>query len=205
LEPITAIPTTPIFAWDSATMTPSLAPVGRLPGYLLSVIDYRGRMSAPRIVVMGVSGSGKSTVGVALATRLGVPFVDGDDLHPDANKAKMAGGTPLEDADRWPWLALVGEALALSSTGLVLACSALKRSYRDAIRAKAPDTRFAYLRVPRAELAERIVQRPGHFMPVSLLDSQLATLEEPTEDEKAIVVAADESVEEAASAISRSL
>lgn len=154
---------------------------------------------------MGVSGSGKSTVGIALATRLGVPFVDGDDLHPPANVAKMASGTPLEDADRWPWLALVGAALAEAPAGLVVACSALKRSYRDAIRAVAHDVRFVYLRVDRDELEQRMAHRPGHFMPVALLDSQLATLEEPADDENAIVVRADAGVDAAAALIERSL
>jgi beta-N-acetylhexosaminidase len=143
-------------------------------------------MTAHRIVVMGVSGSGKSTVGERLADALQVPFVDGDDLHPDANKAKMAGGTPLEDADRWPWLALVGEAMAQSPDGIVVACSALKRTYRDAIRAKAPDALFVYLEGSVELLRERIGNRIGHFMPAALLDSQLATLEVPAADERAI-------------------
>jgi gluconokinase len=158
-------------------------------------------VSTPRLVVMGVSGSGKSTVGLRLAERLGVPFVDGDDLHPDANKAKMAGGTPLEDADRWPWLALVGEAMAQSPTGIVVACSALKRSYRDAIRAKAPDARFVYLRVPRDVLEQRLQHRPGHFMPASLLASQLQTLEEPTGEERPVVVEADAPLDATVAAI----
>ena len=138
----------------------------------------------PLVVVMGVSGAGKSTVGIALAGLLELQFVDADDLHPPANVAKMAAGTPLTDADRWPWLALVGEALAAAaSEGLVIACSALRRSYRDAIRVAAPTARFVHLAVPRPALDARVVNRPGHFMPASLLDSQLETLEPLEPDE----------------------
>src|SRR5699024_627766 len=99
----------------------------------------------PRVVVMGVSSCGKSTVGELLALKLGVPFMDGDDLHPRANIEKMASGVPLTDDDRWPWLTLVGEWLAGRSDGGVIACSALKRSYRDRIRKAAPDTVFLHL------------------------------------------------------------
>ncbi|MBX3100535.1 MAG: gluconokinase [Salinibacterium sp.] len=141
------------------------------------------------IVVMGVSGSGKSTVGAGIAAALGVPFIDADDLHPRANIEKMAAGIPLTDSDRWPWLALVGAALAESrESGVVVACSALKRSYRDAIRALAPSTRFVLLTGSRELLAERMNHRPGHFMPSSLLDSQLATLEPLAADEGGVVV-----------------
>ncbi|NUU07440.1 gluconokinase [Leifsonia sp. C5G2] len=135
-------------------------------------------MRRPQVVVMGVSGSGKSTVGEQVAELLGVPFVDGDALHPAANVAKMASGVPLTDDDRIPWLRAVGRALAETSPeGAVVACSALKRSYRDLIRSEAPDALFAELDGGRALLADRMAARPGHFMPVSLLDSQLATLE----------------------------
>lgn len=147
-------------------------------------------MSEPLVVVMGVSGAGKSVVGAALAELLGVPFTDADDLHPVANVAKMAAGTPLTDDDRWPWLAIVGEALAVAPHGLVVACSALKRSYRDAIRAAAPSTVFVYLTVDRTTLAKRVASRPGHFMPVSLLDSQLQTLEPLEADEAGLTVPA---------------
>ncbi|HXH35757.1 MAG TPA: gluconokinase [Plantibacter sp.] len=154
-------------------------------------------MSAPLVVVMGVSGSGKSTTGVLIADRLGVPFIDADALHPLENVAKMAAGTPLEDADRWPWLALVGQTLAdASDTGLVMACSALKRVYREAILAEAPDVRFVLLHGSREVLGRRMEGRTDHFMPASLLDSQFALLEELDADEPGFVVDIDRSVEE---------
>ncbi|MCY7412663.1 MAG: gluconokinase [Salinibacterium sp.] len=143
----------------------------------------------PLLVVMGVSGSGKSLIGARLADELGLPFVDADELHPESNVAKMASGVPLDDDDRWPWLAIVGERLAAASaTGLIVACSALKRSYRDAILAKAPSTQFVHLHGPRDLLAARSGGRTGHFMPASLLDSQLATLEALGVDEPGFVV-----------------
>jgi gluconokinase len=154
-----------------------------------------------RIVVMGVSGSGKSTVGAALAERLGVPFVDGDDLHPATNVAKMAAGIPLDDDDREPWLDAVGERMRSAAPGVVVACSALRRSYRDRIRAAVADARFVYLEVPPSVLEQRLHHRPGHFMPASLLASQLATLESPGLDEHAIVIDATEGVERAADEI----
>lgn len=144
--------------------------------------------AAPLVVVMGVSGSGKSTVGALVAEELDVPFADADDLHPPANVAKMAAGQPLTDEDRAPWLALVGAALAdARGTGLVMACSALTRRYRDLIRAQAPETVFVHLHGSRDLLAERMGARTGHFMPTTLLDSQLATLEVPGEDEGVVV------------------
>ncbi len=139
-----------------------------------------------RIVVMGVSGCGKSSVGLALAEALGARFIDGDDLHPEANKAKMAAGIPLNDDDRWPWLDLVGEALAESNT--VVACSALKRVYRERILAAAPGTFFVHLHGTRELLAQRMNARPNHFMPVSLLDSQLNTLELLGVDEPGVML-----------------
>ncbi|MFP5068662.1 gluconokinase [Pseudonocardia nantongensis] len=138
----------------------------------------------PLVVVMGVSGSGKSTVGAALATRLGVGFTDADDLHPAANVAKMHAGVPLTDDDRWPWLDAVGAELARhAGTGLVVACSALRRSYRDRLRRHAPRTLFLHLAGDRAVLAGRMGHRQGHFMPLELLDSQLDTLEPLGPDE----------------------
>ena len=146
----------------------------------------------PRVVVMGVSGSGKSTVGVLLAARLGVPFRDADDLHPVANVEKMSRGIPLTDEDRAPWLVAVGGELAAAREGLVMACSALRRSYRDAIRACAPDTVFAHLHGTEQLLAGRIGARRDHFMPATLLESQLATLEAPGDEEGVTVaIAAD--------------
>ncbi|MET1042495.1 MAG: gluconokinase [Microbacteriaceae bacterium] len=140
---------------------------------------------------MGVSGAGKSTIGALLARELDVPFLDADSLHPIENVEKMASGTPLTDDDRWPWLAKVGHELALAGeagTGLVMACSALKRGYRDAILVEAPETAFVHLHGSREVLASRTEGRSGHFMPTSLLDSQLATLEELQPDEPGIVV-----------------
>jgi carbohydrate kinase (thermoresistant glucokinase family) len=157
---------------------------------------------APLVVVMGVSGAGKSTVGIALADLLTVRFVDADALHPPANVAKMAAGTSLTDADRWPWLDLVGAALAdARESGLVVACSALKRAYRDRLRAAAPGVQFVHLDVPRTTLAERVMARPGHFMPPSLLDSQLDILEPLGPDEAGMVVPAVAGVDSTVEAI----
>ena len=140
-----------------------------------------------RIVVMGVSGCGKSSVGIALAEALGARFIDGDDLHPEANKAKMGAGIPLDDSDRWPWLDLVGQELAEGSA-TVIACSALKRAYRDRIRAAAPKTFFVHLDGSREILSQRLGARTGHFMPATLLESQLAILEPLGSDESGCVL-----------------
>jgi gluconokinase len=137
-----------------------------------------------RVVIMGVSGCGKSTVGRLLVAELGGVFIDADDLHSGANIAKMASGIPLTDEDREPWLHQVGARLAHEDDTVVVACSALTRSHRDLIRAAAPDAAFVHLHGDRALLAERMTTRPGHFMPVSLLDSQLATLEPLGSDER---------------------
>lgn len=134
--------------------------------------------AAPLVVVMGVAGAGKSAVGERLAARLAVPFVDGDALHPESNVAKMTAGSPLTDEDRWPWLAIVGTTLAEArQSGLVVACSALRVSYRDAIRVHAPSTVFVHLDGSVELLRQRLGARAGHFMPPALLDSQLAVLE----------------------------
>jgi carbohydrate kinase (thermoresistant glucokinase family) len=155
----------------------------------------------PLVVVLGVSGSGKSTVGAIVADRLGVPFVDADTLHSPQNVAKMAAGHPLDDEDRWPWLDRVGERLAQAAaagTGLIIACSALKRVYRDAIRARAPQVLFLHLSGGRDILAQRTAHRSGHFMPPSLLDSQLATLEPLGADEDGVVVDIEQPVDQVA-------
>ena len=128
-----------------------------------------------RLVVMGVSGCGKSSLGATLAAALALPFTDADDLHPAANRAKMAAGQPLTDADRWPWLLAVGAVLAKGAG--VVACSALRRAYRDRLREAAGPVQFLHLVAPREVIAERLAARRGHFMPLALLDSQLATLE----------------------------
>ncbi|MFE4194250.1 gluconokinase, GntK/IdnK-type [Paenarthrobacter sp. NPDC056912] len=140
------------------------------------------------IVVMGVAGCGKSTIGAALAERLGAEFLDGDSLHPQANIDKMASGTPLNDDDRAPWLAEIGRRFTASNVALVIACSALKRAYRDIIRAGDPSVVFVHLHGTRDLLNQRMNSRPGHFMPASLLDSQLATLEPLQGDEAGVVV-----------------
>jgi carbohydrate kinase, thermoresistant glucokinase family len=144
---------------------------------------------APQVVVMGVSGSGKSTIGVLVAEALGVVFVDGDSLHPRSNVVKMAAGIPLTDEDRWPWLQRVGTEIAAAElSGIVVACSALKRVYRDVIRTEAHHAIFLHLDGTKEVLARRMEGRTDHFMPVSLLDSQLSTLERLQPDEHGIVV-----------------
>jgi gluconokinase len=144
--------------------------------------------SIPLVCVMGVSAAGKSTVGIALAAALGVPFVDADDLHSAANRAKMASGTPLTDDDRLPWLDAVGELFrAHRGGGLVVACSALRHVYRDRIRTAEPEVVFVHLDGSRELLIERAGARTDHFMPPALLDSQLATLEPLADDEVGLV------------------
>jgi gluconokinase len=142
-------------------------------------------------VIMGVSGAGKTLIGARLARALDVAFVEGDDLHPLANVERMTAGIPLTDEDRHGWLIAIAARLRdakRAGVGLVVACSALKRRYRELLRSVgAGDVRFVYLKGSRALLAERMAQRPGHFMPPALLDSQLATLEEPVSAERAWV------------------
>ncbi|MCW2842784.1 MAG: gluconate kinase [Nocardioides sp.] len=146
------------------------------------------------LVVMGVSGSGKSTVGAALAQRLRVPFADADDFHPPANIAKMTAGHALDDHDRGPWLEALGEWLAAHPGGAVLSCSALKRSYRDTLRHHAASVVFLHLEGRREVISRRQASRPGHFMPASLLTSQFATLEPLQPDEHGLVIDVDQSV-----------
>jgi len=155
-------------------------------------------LSAARaIVIMGVSGSGKTTLGGRVAAALGYTFVEGDDLHPAANVAKMSAGIALTDDDRWPWLDRVADALrTLSGAGCVVSCSALRRAYRDHIRARSGvAVTFVHPEVDFPTLSHRMENRPGHYMPPSLLDSQWATLEHPGIDEAAIRLAGTSSPE----------
>lgn len=148
-------------------------------------------MHTGRYVIMGVAGSGKSTIGAQFARVLGVEFVEGDDLHPPSNVERMAAGIPLTDDDRQGWLLAIAARFRDAKrvgVGLVASCSALKRSYRDLLRSAGdPDVRLVYLKGIKPLLAERMAQRRGHFMPAALLDSQLATLEEPSPDERALL------------------
>lgn len=144
---------------------------------------------------MGVSGSGKSTVAEGLAERLGWPFLEGDTLHPPANVAKMAAGTPLTDDDRWPWLeAIAAWIAAREAEGAysISSCSSLKRAYRDLLRKGAPGVRFVHVAGDQAVLAARLAARQGHFFPAQLLASQFATLEPPDPDEDAVTVDLDQ-------------
>lgn len=145
---------------------------------------------------MGVSGAGKSTIADALASRLGVPYLDADDLHPPANIARMAAGVPLRDVDRWPWLDQVGAWLAgRRAGGGVVACSALRRVYRDRLRDAVPELRTLHLDADPALLRARLAARTDHFLPPSLLDSQLATLEPLGADERGAVLDAAGGIE----------
>ncbi|HXJ29859.1 MAG TPA: gluconokinase [Gemmatimonadales bacterium] len=144
--------------------------------------------TASRVCVMGVSGAGKTVVGTLLADALAVPFLEGDALHPPENVRRMAQGIPLSDDDRRGWLRAIADQISEArrmSSGLVVACSALKRAYRDLLRAADSELRFVHLTGDAAVIRERMGQRVGHYMPASLLDSQLATLEVPGVDEHA--------------------
>jgi gluconokinase len=160
------------------------------------------------VVVMGVSGAGKSTIATLLAAALGCLFQEGDDLHPRENVEKMRGGTPLTDADRLPWLRKIAEEIdgwrARGECG-VLTCSALKRSYRDIIIGDRRDVALVYLEGSRELIQRRVIARHEHFMPVALLDSQFATLEEPTPEEHPIIVDASGKPAEIAHEIERRL
>ena len=147
-----------------------------------------------RILIMGVAGVGKSTVGAELSRQLRVRFVDADMFHSDVNRAKMAAGVPLTDVDRAPWLVGVGSVLT-SSTNLIVACSALKRSYRDQLRASAPDLFTVHLTSGEELLRERLATREGHFVGADLLPSQLETLEMLSADESGVEISADEDLD----------
>ena len=154
-----------------------------------------------RLVVMGVAGCGKSSLGQQGAAALGLPLLEGDDFHPAANVAKMRAGVPLSDEDRAAWLDTLAQQLASRPDGVVLTCSSLKRRYRDRLRRSAPDALFVLLDPSPDVLRARDSARTGHFMPASLLDSQLATLERPDPDERAIVIVNDGTIEEAVDAV----
>ncbi len=156
-----------------------------------------------KYVIMGVTGCGKSTIGSLLARQLGAQFLDGDDLHPAANIAKMSAGQPLNDADRAPWLDRIGQRLGAVDGAVIMACSALKQSYRDRIRDQAgcPVT-FLLLQGSRAVIESRMALRAGHFMPTSLLDSQFATLEPFSAAESFVVVDIDQSAAAIVAALS---
>jgi len=151
-------------------------------------------MASP-IVVMGVSGSGKSTVGAALAQRLRVPFDDADDFHPPANITKMTAGESLNDDDRYPWLESIGEWLAHHRDGGVMSCSALKRRYRDQLRRHCAEVEFLHLSGSHEVIGRRQASRPGHFMPASLLASQFDTLEPLKSDERGIAIDIDQHID----------
>jgi|EndMetStandDraft_6_1072998.scaffolds.fasta_scaffold49386_2 gluconokinase len=171
-------------------------PVRQLRGRRLPPSSSLARPAGLAVIAMGVSGSGKSTLGALLAQRLDCPFLEGDDFHDARAVAKMRAGQPLDDEDRWPWLdrlgAAIGDTLA-SGGAVVAACSALRRRYRERLREAIPvPTRFVLLDASHDELLRRLSQRSGHYMPASLLDSQLATLERPGADETVFTLDAAE-------------
>jgi gluconokinase len=157
--------------------------------------DVTTGTGAVAVVVMGVSGAGKTTVGKRLADALNAAFFDGDDLFSDEARAMMAAGIALDDAQRWPWLDLVGGTIAAgraNGRGTVVACSALRRAYRDRLRAAVGSSlRLVYLRAEREAMRERVASRRGHYMPASLVESQFATLEPPIGEDDVIQIAAD--------------
>jgi gluconokinase len=156
------------------------------------------------IVVMGVSGSGKTSVAQELTRQLGWEYIEGDDLHPEANVAKMAGGIPLDDEDRWPWLQRIAEVIGeheAAGTSVIVTCSALKRSYRDLLREGHPSVWFAHVQASPQVLADRLAHRRGHYMPPSLLDSQLATLEPLGDGEPGDVIAGDGPLQQTVAAL----
>lgn len=162
---------------------------------ILQAVEDSPDAPAKVLVVMGVSGVGKTAVGRAVAERLGWAFQEGDALHPASNIANMSAGRPLTDADRWPWLDAVAvwidRQLTAKACG-VITCSALRRAYRERIVGERPAVRIVHLKASEPVIAERLIARVGHFMPPGLLRSQLETLEEPTADEHPIVVDASQ-------------
>lgn len=163
--------------------------------FSMSTAALQPLSEALAVVVMGVAGAGKTTVGRLLAAGLGARFVDGDDLHSDAARAKMGSGVPLSDDDRWPWLDRIAETLAdelAARRSTIVACSALRKAYRDRLRAAAgPALRFVYLGATPEAMRKRVVARSGHYMPASLVDSQFAALEPPKGEADVIEFAAD--------------
>lgn len=166
-------------------------------------------MSALRVVLMGVAGCGKSAVGERLAPLLGLPLIDGDGFHPEENVRKMRAGIALTDQDRAGWLHRLGEELRAHPGGAVLACSALKRSYRDVLRAAAPGLRFVYLALNPAQAQQRVAARAGHFYPPSLVASQFATLEDPAGEPGVLTIdttlPVDEVVRQAAAGLAKDI
>lgn len=158
------------------------------------------------IIIMGVAGSGKTSVGEALSARTGWAYLDGDTLHSRENVAKMSAGIPLTDADRWPWLEAVGQSFSKSPAPLIIGCSALKRAYRDHIRSAAgANVTFVHLTGTRQIIEQRMLHRSGHFMPLALLDSQFATLEPPASDESAFSFDIDQTLDALTSQIAEKL
>ena len=148
----------------------------------------------PSLVVMGVSGCGKSTLAAAIAQAQGLPFLEGDDFHSPESRSKMKQGVPLTDDDRWSWLDRLGQELRAATGGLVLACSALKRAYRDRLRSADPNLRFVFMQVPQDEAQSRVAARATHFFSATLVDSQFATLEPPLDEADVLVLDATQEV-----------
>ncbi|UPK37467.1 gluconokinase [Bradyrhizobium sp. 186] len=160
------------------------------------------------LIVMGVSGSGKSTIAEALGDRLGWRFEDGDSFHPASNLAKMRAGHPLTDEDRWPWLNAIADEIArvcMKGEHIIIACSALKHTYRDVLLRGRDDVRFVFLKGSKELIADRLAKRKGHFMPPELLTSQFKTLELPEASEHVISVSIDETVEAIVDGVVRQL
>lgn len=154
-----------------------------------------------RLVIMGVAGCGKSSLGRAGADALGLPLLEGDDFHPEANVQKMREGVPLSDEDRALWLDTLARQLAERAPGVVLTCSALKRRYRERLRAEAPGLRFVFLRLTREQARERVAARAGHVFPVSLVDSQFEALQDPSEEPGVLALDAMRPLDELVSAV----